>query len=125
MRAVGLTLWLDKEEQMNAVTAVSGSGPAYFFYVMEAMEQAGIDLGLSEESARLLTLQTAFGAAKMALESTDNPQDLRHKVTSPGGTTERALSILDEAGLKQAFKQALAGASERSRELAKLYGQQS
>jgi len=125
MRAVGLTLWLENEDQINAVTAVSGSGPAYFFYIMEAMEQAGIDLGLSAETARLLTLQTAFGAAKMALESNDSPETLRRKVTSPGGTTERALSIMDDAGLKQTFQQALAGARERSTELAKLYGQQS
>jgi len=123
MRAVGLTLWLESEEQINAVTAVSGSGPAYFFYVMEAMEQAGVDLGLSAETARLLTLQTAFGAARMALESTDNPETLRQKVTSPGGTTERALGILEEGKLKQIFKQALTGASERSQELATLYGQ--
>lgn len=124
MRAVGLTLWLDNESQIDAVTAVSGSGPAYFFYIMEAMEQAGIDMGLSAENARLLTIQTAFGAAKMALESEDAPGTLRLKVTSPGGTTERALSIMEDQQLKQIFGQALNGARDRSQELAKILGQE-
>jgi pyrroline-5-carboxylate reductase len=123
MRAVGLALWVENESQIDAVTAVSGSGPAYFFYIMEIMEQAGIDLGLSPENARLLTLQTAFGASKMALESSDNPAILRQKVTSPGGTTERALSILEQGDLKKLFSQALTGAYERSQELAKILGQ--
>lgn len=123
MRAVGLTIWVDNEEQIDAVTAVSGSGPAYFFYIMEVMEKAGIDMGLSAENARLLTIQTAFGAAKMALESEDSPSVLRQKVTSPGGTTERALSILEDKKLPEIFSQALNGARERSRELAKILGQ--
>jgi len=123
MRAVGLTLWVEKESLIDAVTAISGSGPAYFFYIMEAMEQAGIDMGLSAESARLLTIQTAFGAAKMALESDDDPGTLRQKVTSPGGTTERALSIMEENQLKQIFGQALQAACDRSQELAKILGQ--
>jgi len=124
MRAVGLTLWVDDEEQIDAVTAVSGSGPAYFFYIMEAMEKAGIEMGLSAKNARLLTIQTAFGAAKMALESDDEPGLLRQKVTSPGGTTERALSILEDNQLQQIFSQALKGARERSNELAKILGQE-
>jgi len=124
MRAVGLTLWVDNEEQIDAVTAVSGSGPAYFFYIMEAMEKAGIEMGLSAKNARLLTIQTAFGAAKMALESNDEPGLLRQKVTSPGGTTERALSILEDNQLQQIFSQALKGARERSNELAKILGQE-
>lgn len=123
MRAVGLTLWVENESQIDAVTAISGSGPAYFFYIMEAIEQAGVNLGLSTENARLLTLQTAFGASKMALESPDNPEILRQKVTSPGGTTERALSILDQGDLKKLFSQALSGAYERSQELANILGQ--
>lgn len=123
MRAVGLTLWVDNEAQIDAVTALSGSGPAYFFYVMEAMEQAGVNLGLSADNARLLTLQTAFGASKMALESSDGPQSLREKVTSPGGTTERALNILQQGDLVQLFNEALSGAYERSQELASILGQ--
>ena len=109
---------------MDAVTAVSGSGPAYFFLVMEAMEKAGIDLGLSPENARLLTLQTAFGAAKMALESPEGPAALRALVTSPGGTTERAIAVLQEGGLEALFAKALEAASRRSRELGDLLGEQ-
>lgn len=122
LRAVGLTIWVEDESQMDAVTAVSGSGPAYFFLVMETMEKAGIDLGLSPENARLLTLQTAFGAAKMALESTEGPAALRARVTSPGGTTERAIGVLQEGGLESLFGKALEAASRRSRELGDLLG---
>ncbi len=118
LRAVGLTLWLEDEALMDAVTALSGSGPAYFFRVMEALERAGTALGLSPEHARLLTLQTALGAAKMALESSDPPQMLRRRVTSPGGTTERALAVLDEGGLDRLFHEALGAATRRARELA-------
>lgn len=122
MRAVGLTVWLDDEGQMDAVTALSGSGPAYFFMVMEAMENAACDLGLPREQARLLTLQTAFGAAKMALESEHDPATLRAQVTSPGGTTERALAVLNEAALPEAFADALRAARDRSIELARTLG---
>jgi pyrroline-5-carboxylate reductase len=125
LRAVGLTLWVDNEDLLDAVTAVSGSGPAYFFYVMEAMEKAGAELGLPQETARLLSLQTAFGAAKMALESSDSPTILRERVTSPGGTTERAISILNEGKLQELFLDALEGARDRSRELAKILGEDS
>ena len=122
MRAVGLSLWLEDEGQMDAVTALSGSGPAYFFLVMEAMEQAGAQLGLSAETARLLTLQTAFGAAKMALESREDAATLRQRVTSPGGTTERAIGIMQEGQLEALFAKALTGARDRSRELASMLG---
>jgi pyrroline-5-carboxylate reductase len=118
MRAVGLTLWLDEEPQMDAVTAVSGSGPAYFFLVIELLQQSGMRLGLSEESARLLALQTAFGAAKMALESPDEAPALRARVTSPGGTTERAIGLLEEGGIRDLFDKALEGARDRAAELA-------
>jgi len=118
MRAVGLTLWLDEEAQMDAVTALSGSGPAYFFLIIELLQQSGIRLGLSEENARLLAVQTAFGAAKMALESTDDSTTLRARVTSPGGTTERALGILEEGGIRTLFDKALEGARDRAGELA-------
>lgn len=120
MRAVGLTLWLENEQQMDAVTAVSGSGPAYFFLVIEAMEKSAVKLGLDEQTAHLLAVQTAFGAAKMALESEDSAATLREKVTSPGGTTERALGILQDGGLEQLFHQALDGAKQRSIELSEI-----
>ncbi len=118
LRAVGLVLWVEEEALLDAVTALSGSGPAYCFLVMEAMEAAGRALGLEAEQARLLTLQTAYGAAKMALESEEPPETLRRRVTSPGGTTERALAVLEARGLRQAFAEALAAACARSRELA-------
>ncbi len=117
MRAVGVTQWVDDEALMDAVTAVSGSGPAYFFLVIEAMEAAGQELGLSTETAHLLALQTALGAARMALESSESPATLRERVTSPGGTTERALGILEDGGIRDLFSRALAGARERSEEL--------
>jgi pyrroline-5-carboxylate reductase len=122
LRAVGLTCWVSEEAAIDAVTALSGSGPAYFFLVMEAMEEAGKSLGLSDETARLLTLQTALGAARMAMESSDSPALLREKVTSRGGTTERALGILREGGLQELFKQAVSGAHDRSIELSELLG---
>lgn len=124
LRAVGLTLWIDEEGLMDAVTALSGSGPAYFFLVMEALEHAGRKLGLPAETARLLTLQTAFGAAKMALESGVDSATLRTQVTSPGGTTERALGVLTEGALERLFEQALAAARQRSIELSELLGEQ-
>ncbi|MDR9436617.1 MAG: pyrroline-5-carboxylate reductase [Thiohalophilus sp.] len=123
MRAVGLTVWIEEEAQMDAVTAVSGSGPAYFFLVMEAMEQAGVKLGLPEETARLLTLQTAFGAAKLALEIEEEPARLRRNVTSPGGTTEQAILALQDRQLEAIFEQALQAARDRARELADELGQ--
>ncbi len=123
MRAVGLTVWLDDETQLDAVTALSGSGPAYFFLVMEAMEFAAIEMGLSPETARLLCIQTAFGSAKMALESDDSTRTLRQKVTSPGGTTERAIHELEDGGVRGLFENALIAAALRSRELAKQLGE--
>lgn len=123
LRAVGLTLWLEDESQMDAVTALSGSGPAYFFLVMEAMEEAGRALGLPADTARLLTIQTAFGAARMALEGTDcSPAQLRAQVTSPGGTTEQAVAVLQQGGLENLFARALAAGHARSVELSKLLG---
>ncbi len=125
LRAVGLTLWIDDEAQMDAVTALSGSGPAYFFLVMEALETAGRRLGLPADTARMLTIQTAFGAAKMALESTNSgPAELRARVTSPGGTTERALAVLQQGGIEALFERALAAGHARSIELSKYLGGQ-
>lgn len=120
MRAVGLTLWLDDERLMDVVTALSGSGPAYFFLVMEALEHAARRLGLEAGDARLLTLQTAFGAAKMALENPGDIATLRVQVTSPGGTTERALAVLEEGRLQALFDQAVEAAYTRSVELSEL-----
>jgi len=125
LRAVGLTIWIDDEDLMDAVTALSGSGPAYFFLFMEALQDAGTDLGLPVETARLLTLQTAFGAAKMALESTEDAATLRQRVTSPGGTTERALDYLRQHGFEETVLGALRAATERSRELAAEFGEES
>lgn len=123
MRAVGVVAWVDNEEQLDIVTALSGSGPAYYFLVMEALEQAAVNAGLPADTARLLTLETAYGAAKMALESGDEPSILRKQVTSKGGTTEAALAVLEENGLRDIFNKALVAASERSAELAKLLGE--
>ncbi|MFV8834558.1 pyrroline-5-carboxylate reductase [Aquisalimonas sp.] len=124
MRAVGLTCWLDDESQMNAVTAVSGSGPAYFFLLMESMEQAGADLGLPRDTARLLTLQTALGAAKMALESTEDAATLRRRVTSPGGTTEQAIQAFEDGGLRELVERALKAAADRAETLGNELGNQ-
>lgn len=122
MRAVGITQWVDREEMIDVVTAVSGSGPAYFFFVMEAIEAAALRLGLAPGTARLLTLQTALGAARMAIESSDSPALLRQKVTSPGGTTERALACLEDGDVRRLFETALEAARDRSIELSQLFG---
>jgi len=122
MRSVGITMWLKDEALINAVTAVSGSGPAYFFLIMEVIQKAAMSLGLDKDQARLLTLQTALGAARMALESESDIEQLRHQVTSPGGTTEQALSVLTGASLEQIFADALKAARDRSAELSEVYG---
>ena len=122
MRAVGIALWVEDELMMDAVTALSGSGPAYFFKVMEAMESAGTKLGLSQQTARLLTIQTALGAAKLAMESSDSPSILREKVTSPGGTTEQALKTLSNQGIENIFEEAMSAAARRASELAEQFG---
>lgn len=118
LRAVGITLWLEEEAMLDAVTAVSGSGPAYFFLVMEAMQAAAEKQGLRAEDAHLLIVQTALGAARLALESNDPPAELRRKVTSKGGTTAAALQVLGDGGLSDLFDKALQAAANRSRELA-------
>lgn len=123
LRAVGITVWLDDESQINTVTALSGSGPAYFFLIMEALEKAACDLGLAQETARLLTLQTALGAARMALESKKPAYELRQNVTSPGGTTECAIEVLEKGELKNLFAKAVQAAQQRGVELAKLLGE--
>lgn len=118
LRAVGITRWLDDEAQIDAATALSGSGPAYYFLFMETMEQAAIEMGLPRETAHLLTLQTALGAARMAMESPDEPAVLRSRVTSPGGTTEAAINHMLDNGLPEVLADAMRKARERSMELA-------
>jgi pyrroline-5-carboxylate reductase len=122
LRAVGIALWIEDESLMDAVTALSGSGPAYFFLFMEALETAGCELGLPAQTARLLTLQTAFGAAKMALESSEDVATLRRRVTSPGGTTESAIAVLEKSGFTGLLNRALQAAATRSREIADEFG---
>lgn len=122
LRAVGLAVWVDSEKQLDAVTALSGSGPAYFFLVMEAMEKAGEELGLPADTARLLAIQTGFGSTKLALEVDDAPEVLRKKVTSPGGTTEQAIKTFEKEGLVNIFSKAMKAARDRAEQLAKELG---
>jgi pyrroline-5-carboxylate reductase len=124
LRAAGLVRWVEEETQIDAVTALSGSGPAYFFLLMEAMEEAGVELGLDAETARLLTIQTALGAARMAVESESEPARLRAQVTSPGGTTERALAVFEEAGLRGVVARALSAARDRAVEISRALSEQ-
>lgn len=119
LRAAGLTRWVDEETQIDVVTALSGSGPAYFFLLMEALEQAGTELGLDAETARLLTIQTALGAARMAFESESAPARLREQVTSPGGTTERALAVFEQAELRPLVGRAVRAARDRAVEISR------
>lgn len=122
MRAVGITVWIEDEKLMDAVTALSGSGPAYFFLIIEALENAAMQLGLPKDIANLLTVQTAYGAARMALESHDTVEKLRHNVTSPGGTTEQGVRVLEESNIRNILLHTLQAADHRSKELAELLG---
>lgn len=117
LEAVGSTVWVTDEGQIDAVTAVSGSGPAYLFHFIEALEAAGRSLGFDEASARQLALDTTLGAARLAAGSADSPAVLRHKVTSKGGTTEAALASLAAAGWHDALVAAVQAAAARGREL--------
>lgn len=123
LRAAGLTCWLEEEALMDAVTAISGSGPAYFFLLMEALEAAGQQLGLPANTSRLLVLQTALGAAKMALESAASPAELRAQVTSPGGTTEAGIAALEAGDFRALLQQAAQAAADRADELGQHLGQ--
>jgi pyrroline-5-carboxylate reductase len=122
MAAVSATVWVDHESQMDTVTALSGSGPAYFFLFMEALEAAAHARGLPDEVAHKLTLETAFGASQMARMSGESLAVLREQVTSKGGTTAAALAVLDAAGLRAIVAHAVAAADRRSAELAAEYG---
>jgi pyrroline-5-carboxylate reductase len=117
LRAVGITLWVENESELDAVTAISGSGPAYYFLLMEAMEKVAVSLGLTETTARLLVQQTALGAAKIALESSESPELLRKRVTSPGGTTQRAIETFEQGGFSGLVARALIAARDRSIEM--------
>ncbi|NOR81411.1 MAG: pyrroline-5-carboxylate reductase [Methyloprofundus sp.] len=123
MRSVGISIWVENESELDAVTAVSGSGPAYFFLLMEAMEKAAVELGLTEHTAQLLIEQTALGAAKIALESSESPGELRARVTSPGGTTEQAIKTFNQGDLTGLVSKAIQAAHNRSIELAKELGE--
>ena len=114
--AVGITVRVE-ERFIDAVTALSGSGPAYVFYVTEAMIKAGVAAGLDGALARKLAIQTVYGAAKLLVESGEEPESLRRKVTSPGGTTEAALKVMSEGKLAEIFAKAIKAAEQRSREL--------
>ncbi|HEY5717312.1 MAG TPA: pyrroline-5-carboxylate reductase [Motiliproteus sp.] len=120
--AVGITQWLDSEAQIDAVTAVSGSGPAYYFLMMEAMIEAGIAQGLTPEASTQLTLQTALGAAQMALASDVAPAELRRRVTSPNGTTEQAIKRFEQGGLRPLVAAAMDACAERSRQMGRELG---
>lgn len=122
LRAVGVTAWLDNEDLLDVVTALSGSGPAYFMLFMENLEKAAVEHGLAPDTAHLLTLETCLGAAKLAMESQESLAELRRRVTSPGGTTERALEVMNRAGLGGVLKSALEGAAQRARELGEMLG---
>lgn len=123
MQAAGTTVWVEAESQLDAVTALSGSGPAYFFYLIEHMAQAAIDLGLSPQTANQLAVQTALGAASMAKEAGCNPAELRQQVTSKGGTTHAAITTFDEHKLPDTVKAAMQAAHDRAIELGKEFGE--
>lgn len=122
LSAVGIALWLEDEQQLDAVTAVSGSGPAYFFLLIEAMTAAGEKLGLPRETAAKLTLQTALGAAHMAVSSDVDAAELRRRVTSPAGTTEAAIKSFQADGFEALVEKALGAAAHRSAEMAEQLG---
>ncbi|MFT6388547.1 MAG: pyrroline-5-carboxylate reductase [Cellvibrionaceae bacterium] len=118
LNAVGISIWLDSEDLIDSVTAVSGSGPAYFFLFMEAMIEAGIKQGLTAKQARQLTLQTAAGAATLAQQSDVDVAELRRRVTSPGGTTEQAVLSFEKSGLRKIVDNAMVACAERSQTMA-------
>lgn len=117
MEASGLVMWVDNEEHMHAVTAVSGSAPAYMFYFIEAMVDGGVALGLDKEQASALAMQTMLGAAKMALGSEDAPSELRRKVTSPNGTTQAAIESMQANDISHQIIEAMQACYDRSQAL--------
>lgn len=123
LKTVGMTVWLKEESQLDTVTALSGSGPAYFFLIMEAFAKAAESFGLPADIAKQLIMQTALGAAKMAQQSPDSLSQLRKNVTSPGGTTEKGLQILEEHHLHSILQKTIEAAKKRSEELAQQLGE--
>lgn len=123
LTAVGSTVWVENEAQVDAVTAISGSGPAYVFYFIEALEAAALELGFDLPSARKLALETTLGAARLAANSNDAPAVLRERVTSKGGTTEAALHSLEADTVRAAIARAAQAAAARGRELGEQLGQ--
>lgn len=117
-RSMGVAVWLDNEDQIDLVTAISGSGPAYYFLFMEAMQQAAESMGLSGDTARLLTSQTALGAVRMAMETPQNIMQLRESVTSPNGTTEAAIKVFEAGNIRKLVATAMQAACDRSKEIA-------
>jgi pyrroline-5-carboxylate reductase len=122
MAAVGRTLWVSEESDLDTVTAISGSGPAYFFLFMESLTEAAIRLGMPPEEARLLAVQTAVGSAKLAGASDDKLSQLRNNVTSPGGTTEQAVLSFEQSGFRDVVDDAVLAARKRSIELSEEFG---
>lgn len=117
LASVGSTLWVEEEEMLDAVTAISGSGPAYVFYFIEAIQQAAYELGLDEAQARQLVLDTFIGATKLAESSKEDVATLRARVTSKNGTTERAVKTMDKLRVKQDIVDAIHAAAKRSKEM--------
>lgn len=121
MRLVGIIVWVETESQLDIITALSGSGPAYFLFIFEALVEAAQTLGLAEDKAKLLTLQTALGTARMALESKNSLTELCQKVTSPGGTTEAALRVLFDNNINKTLFSTLEAATQRAAEMSSLF----
>jgi len=124
LSAVGRTLWIEDETKMDAVTAISGSGPAYVFYFMEALDQAARELGFSDEEARLLTVETFLGAARLAESSSESVAILRDRVTSKGGTTAAAIECFNTDSIQAAIGRGVLAAEKRGAELCALLGQE-
>lgn len=122
LASTGDLLWVEQEAQLDAVTALSGSGPAYVFFFLEAMTQAGVEMGLSAEQAHRLAVGTFTGAAELARRSDESPAVLRQRVTSKGGTTYAAITAMEQSGMAQKFAQALHAAKDRARELGDEFG---
>ena len=122
LEPTGSTLWVEREADLDVVTALSGSGPAYVFYFIEALEAAGLELGLAPETARALALQTFAGAAQLAVGSTEPPSVLRERVTSKGGTTERALASMQSDKVGELIRRAVRAANDRAREMGEQLG---
>jgi pyrroline-5-carboxylate reductase len=122
--AVGKIVWVKSEKQMDDITAVSGSGPAYVFAFLESLEKAAIAQGLSQEQARLLAIQTLQGAAKLAAQSSESPATLRERVTSKGGTTYAAMTVLEQESWAQIMMKAVAAASQRSEAMGQEFSNQ-